>query len=127
MLIMIRIGTILLSDRLFVGVGIFFFSVFQRRIDMGFDSPEHQGFFTEILECRVVSIVLLSQFCISGLDCLAVVFSIGIILGEQPVGSIELVQFCFVLGFIFLLGFREFDTENEDEVYCSAECEQKDK
>ena len=108
---------ILLSDRLFVGVGIFSFFVFQCSIDMGFDSPEHLGFFAEILECCVVSIVLLFQFCISGLDCLAVVFSIGTILGQQPVGSIELVQFCFVLGFIFLLGFREL---NIPQAICNA-------
>ena len=35
---------------------------------MRFDSPKNLGFFPEIFECCVVSIMLLFQFCIPGLD-----------------------------------------------------------
>lgn len=87
---------ILLLDRLFVGVGVFFFSVFQCSINVGFDFPKHLGFFTEILECCIVGIVLLFQFCILGLDRFAVVFSVRAILGEQTVGGIELIQGIYV-------------------------------
>lgn len=52
------------------------------------------------------------QFCIPGLNEFAVVFAIGEILGEKPVGGIELVQFSLVLGFVFLLGFCKFDAPN---------------
>ena len=74
---MIRIGMILLLDRLFVGVGIFFFSVFRCGIDVGFDLPQHLRFLPEILERCIVAIVLLFQFCIPGLDGFAVVFAVG--------------------------------------------------
>ena len=91
---------ILLSDRLFVGVGIFFFFGLQRSIDMGLDSPEHLSFFPEILEGYIVNIVLLFQFCIPGLNGFAVVLSIGAILGQQPVGSIEQIQFCLMFSLV---------------------------
>ena len=92
-----------------MGVGVF--SGFQCSIDVGFDFPQDLRFLPEIFERCIVGIVLPFQFCIPGLDCFAVVFTVGKILGQQPIGSIELIQFCLVLGFIFLLGFCEFDTE----------------
>ena len=78
-------------------------------IDMGLDFPKRLGFCSDCFELTVGCIVLLFQFCITDLDCFAVVFTVGEILGQQPVGSIELIQFCFMFSLVFLLGFREFD------------------
>ena len=92
-----------------MGVGFLVFSVFQRDIDVGLNAPKHLGFFTEILECRIVNIVLLFQFRIAGLDGFAVVLSVGAILGQQPVGRIELIQCRLVFSFVFLPGLCELD------------------
>ena len=92
-----------------MSVGVFFFSGFQCGIDMGLDLPQHLCFLLEILECCIVRIVLLFQFCIPGLNDFAVVFAIGEILGKQPIGSVELIQFRFMLSLVLLFGLCKFD------------------
>ena len=79
-------------------------------INVGLDFPKHLRFLPKILERCIVGIVLLFQFCIPGLDCFPVVFTVGEILGQQPVGSIELIQFRLMFSLVFLLGLCEFDT-----------------
>ena len=78
-------------------------------INMGLDFPKGLGFCPDCFELGIGCIVLPFQFCIPGLDCFAVVFTVGEILGQQPVGSIELIQFRLMFSLVFLLGFCEFD------------------
>ena len=84
--------------------------LFPGGINMRFDLPKHLCFLPKILERCIVGIVLLFQFCIPRLDGFAVVFSVRTILGEQPVCSVELIQFRLMFSLVFLLGFCEFDT-----------------